>query len=113
MIADAALQDLTEHHWPGNIRELENVIGRAMIYMDLNEEEIQRKHIPDLFMGPEKISHSVLQTDGRSLQEAVESYEKSFIADVYARNDFNTTRTAKRSEERRVGKECRYQRGAE
>src|SRR5690625_2901946 len=95
MIADAALQDLTEHHWPGNIRELENVIGRAMIYMDLNEEEIQRKHIPDLFMGPEKISHSVLQTDGRSLQEAVESYEKSFIADVYARNDFNKTRTAK------------------
>ena len=94
-IADAALLDLTEHHWPGNIRELENVIGRAMIYMDLNEEEIQRKHIPDLFMGPAKISHSVLQTDGRSLQEAVESYEKSFIADVYARNDFNKTRTAK------------------
>src|SRR5690625_332434 len=94
-IADGALQDLTEHHWPGNIRELENVIGRAMIYMDLNEEVIQRKHIPDLFMGPAKISHSVLQTDGRSLQEAVESYEKSFIADVYARNDFNKTKTAK------------------
>lgn len=94
-ITDDALQSLTKHHWPGNIRELENIIGRAMIYMDLNEEIIQRKHIPDLTLASDKLSQTVLQTDGRSLQEAVESYEKKFIADVYAEKNYNKTKTAK------------------
>jgi transcriptional regulator of acetoin/glycerol metabolism len=30
-IADESMSALTEYHWPGNIRELRNVIERAMI----------------------------------------------------------------------------------
>ena len=33
-IADDALERLTAHHWPGNLRELENVMERAMILSD-------------------------------------------------------------------------------
>src|SRR5699024_9785546 len=31
-ISDKALHNLKQHRWDGNIRELENIIGRAMIY---------------------------------------------------------------------------------
>src|SRR5699024_4889740 len=84
-IAEDALSDLKQHHWPGNIRELENVIGRAMIYMDMNEEVIKRKHIPDIVAAPTKAADQsvILQTEGLSLQQAVEDYEKGFISKVY------------------------------
>lgn len=95
-IADEALQDLNLHQWPGNIRELENVIGRAMIYMDMNEEVIKSKHISDLVVVPTKVvNDSVLKTEGISLQKAVEGYEKRFISNVYKRNNFNKTKTAR------------------
>src|SRR5699024_9052035 len=87
------------YHWPGNVRELENVIGRAMIYMDMNEEEIQLKHIPDLHshpIQPESPEVSFPQNQvGNSLQEAVENYEKHCIETVYKQNAWNKTKTAK------------------
>lgn len=31
-LSDSAIEILMEHHWPGNIRELDNVIQRAMVF---------------------------------------------------------------------------------
>lgn len=39
-ISTAALKALQAHHWPGNIRELKNVIERAVILEDSNELQI-------------------------------------------------------------------------
>lgn len=36
-IEDKALQVLEQYHWPGNIRELENVIERAVVLADSNQ----------------------------------------------------------------------------
>ncbi|PAV29118.1 sigma-54-dependent Fis family transcriptional regulator [Virgibacillus profundi] len=96
-ISDAALSVLKKNHWPGNIRELENVIGRAMIYMDLNEEIINEKHISYLNMVSSKnnIDSSIQTANGNSLQQAVEQYEKEYISNVYKKNNFNKTKTAK------------------
>jgi PAS domain S-box-containing protein len=94
-ISDEALGALYIHDWPGNIRELENVIGRAMIYMDLNEEIIKRKHIPDLV--PRKFQEDTITSANQgdtSLQTAVEAYEKTFISEAYKANSFNKTKTA-------------------
>ena len=43
-----ALDLLLNYNWPGNIRELENVLERAVINMKLSEEIILPKHIPSL-----------------------------------------------------------------
>ncbi len=42
-ISPSAIEKLNSHNWPGNIRELENVIRRAIIFAD--DEVIQRDNI--------------------------------------------------------------------
>lgn len=97
-ISDEALTHLKHYNWPGNIRELENVIGRVMIFMGTNEEEISREHIPDLFTRSTKDQKMVeydIPTGDQTLQNAVEQYEKSFIIGIYKQNHYNKTKTAK------------------
>jgi transcriptional regulator with PAS, ATPase and Fis domain len=43
-ITPRALQVLSSHRWTGNIRELRNVIERAMLFCD--EEKIDIHHLP-------------------------------------------------------------------
>lgn len=43
-ITPRAMQALMGHNWPGNIRELRNVIERAMLFCD--EETIDLSHLP-------------------------------------------------------------------
>jgi DNA-binding NtrC family response regulator len=45
-ISPSAMALLVEHQWPGNIRELENVIQRALIICD--GEEIRPEHLPEI-----------------------------------------------------------------
>lgn len=46
-IAPAALAALQEYDWPGNIRELQNVVERAVVLSD--SREIHIEHLPDCF----------------------------------------------------------------
>ena len=43
-ITPKALHALVNYTWPGNIRELKNIIGRAMLFCD--EAEINLQHLP-------------------------------------------------------------------
>jgi transcriptional regulator with PAS, ATPase and Fis domain len=43
-VTPRAMQALMAHHWPGNIRELRNIIERAMLFCD--EETIDLPHLP-------------------------------------------------------------------
>lgn len=50
MLSPEALQKLQDHNWPGNIRELENVIQRALCFTDpgvLRAEDLQIDEISD------------------------------------------------------------------
>lgn len=97
-ISESALEKLRQYDWPGNIRELENVISRAVIFMDVTEEIIQYHHIPRLTNEPENnhISEQNNVNEQKSLQEAMEQYEKEYIFNVLKENDFNKTATAKK-----------------
>lgn len=98
-IEEKALHDLRKYDWPGNIRELENVIGRAMIYMNRHEKIIKQKYLPQLIVKQDEHSSSSEQIihpmEKRSLKEALETYEKEFIRHAYERNGFKKTETAK------------------
>ena len=43
-VTPRAMRALVTHHWPGNIRELRNIIERAMLFCD--EEAIDLPHLP-------------------------------------------------------------------
>ena len=49
------MERLIKHDWPGNIRELKNVIERAMLFCD--EAAIEVSHLPGEFHG-KKIDHN-------------------------------------------------------
>jgi len=85
----AALKLLTENAWPGNIRQLRNVIERLVITSA--NEEIQVKDLPaELTRGPKEDS-----TLKGTLIEIAEAAEKVAIAQALTTNDFHRERTAK------------------
>lgn len=47
-VAPEAMAALAEYKWPGNIRELENVLSRAMINMRFTDTELRLEHLPPL-----------------------------------------------------------------
>jgi len=85
----AAMKLLTENAWPGNIRQLRNVIERLVITSV--SEEIQVKDLPaELTRGPKEDS-----TLKGTLIEIAEAAEKVAIAQALTTNDFHRERTAK------------------
>jgi len=48
-VTPRAMQALLNHSWPGNIRELRNVVERAMLFCD--EEAIDLPHLPTEISG--------------------------------------------------------------
>jgi transcriptional regulator with PAS, ATPase and Fis domain len=51
-VSPKAMQVLIAHDWPGNIRELRNVIERAMLFCD--EAAIDVPHLPTELTAPKK-----------------------------------------------------------
>jgi len=81
-----ALAYLDEYDFPGNVRELRNLMERVSIYVDKNEvgkEELARL-IP-----------SLAPTESMPLKEAVEDFERAFIGSALAKNDHNVAETAR------------------
>lgn len=76
-ISETALRKLVEYHWPGNIRELENVIERAVNIV--TGPVVLAEHIildPDLSLKTEATPALAV----RSLDEVVEAAERSALA---------------------------------
>lgn len=94
-ISAVAMKKLKQYSWPGNVRELENVISRAIIFMDISEEEILYTHLPMLELETDKQQTQFQVENHVSLQAATEQFEREYIYNVYKNNDFHKTNTAK------------------
>ncbi len=103
-VSDAAMEYLMNYYWPGNIRELENVIERAVILCKSDTLE------PHLFPIPGQKGHPVaihikpvdaaLSVEdplgaGASMSHAVEALEKQMIEEALRKNGGNQRKTAK------------------
>ncbi len=80
-IDDSALKRLQEFDFPGNIRELENMIERAIVVG--NGKKITLKNLP------------IQQGIASSGTESLEEVEKQHIQQVLKHHSWNITRTAK------------------
>lgn len=90
LISTEAMEVLMRHHWPGNIRELRNVVERAVVICD--GEEIEERHLPANITGqePSPSTDVVAIPIGMPLDEV----ERIMILKTLARTDYNKTRTA-------------------
>ena len=80
-IDQAALKRLVQYDFPGNVRELENMIERAIVVG--NEKEIRLKDLP--------FEKEMTTTSFKSLEDL----EKHYILEVLNKHDWNISRSAK------------------
>jgi two-component system, NtrC family, response regulator AtoC len=89
-IADSSLRMLSSYWWPGNIRELENLIERVVATCDgdwITENDLPLDiHVADLDQDP---------GDGSRLDRALATFERNFIVRALERNGWNVTQTAR------------------
>jgi Nif-specific regulatory protein len=88
-ISTPAIDMLTSYHFPGNVRELENVIERAVIVCDSNV--IHGYHLPPTLQTAE-VTDTVTEV---SLASAVENYEKNLIQDTLKTTRGNILKASK------------------
>lgn len=84
-ISEKALKLFLRYPWPGNIRELENMVQRAII---MCENSIEISHLPDQIKYPKPISTS------NSVLLPLKEIEKNHILKVLASVDNNKTKAA-------------------
>jgi two-component system NtrC family response regulator len=100
-VSSESLRVMRRYSWPGNIRELRNVIERAMVLCE--QDRIQPAHLPaelsvrrgtagsfDGSGSPEN-----LPPDGLDLTDVVTSLERHFIEEALKRTGGNQTEAAK------------------
>ncbi len=80
-ISQGALGQLAAYHWPGNVREMENVLERAIVSMDKGEKMITHLHIGQLTenkRGFDTLDISVIESienmERRLIQKALDEY---------------------------------------
>lgn len=87
-ISSQALEMLRNYNWPGNIRELENILERAINFLG-DETLIMPKHLPP------KISGQKILSLEKSLKETIEEVEKEAIVQSLIQCKGNKSKAAK------------------
>lgn len=89
-VSDKALSALQDYPFPGNVRELENVIERAMAL--LSGDEI---NVGDLQLSPVESGGEAAASQGLPLQDYLDRTERLAILDALQKTRFNRTAAAK------------------
>lgn len=92
MISDGALKQLQSYDYPGNVRELENIMEQA-ISMAENEHVLTGKHLsmPNHVINKEPV---IRREDDMPLDAYMEAVEKQLIANEMVRFNGNISRAA-------------------
>jgi transcriptional regulator with PAS, ATPase and Fis domain len=100
-ISVEAMNKLINYEWPGNVRQLENVIERAVVMAE--GKTIISEYLPANILGQGAEMDTQIPKNSEELktmkkylrESAVENIEKMFILEALNRNDWNVTRSAK------------------
>ena len=92
-VSEEAMQILCAYAWPGNIRELRNVIERLSIMV--TGDVIRPTDLPTELRAGRNIIRKGSEASGKTLKEIREQVEKDYIRAVLAEHDWNVTQAAK------------------
>ena len=91
-LSDDALRVLQQYQWPGNIRELENVLTRALILCPKDKIEPEYLHLTDS-LSP-LATGAKTDSSPRHYHESMEAHSRQVLEEALRRNDWNQTRAA-------------------
>ncbi|MCF8026942.1 MAG: sigma-54 dependent transcriptional regulator [Desulfobacteraceae bacterium] len=99
-----AASRLLSYHWPGNVRQLRNVIERAVILCETDTITIQDlPHLSDID-DIERLMECVPETNAELIRikkeirrKAVAKVEKNFLLNALEQNDWNISRAARQT----------------
>ena len=89
-IAESTLRMLSNYSWPGNIRELENLVERLVAVVD--HEWITDEDLPFEF---HVVELDRTKSDTSLLDRALGTFERNFLVRALERNAWNVTQTAR------------------
>jgi len=91
-LSDRAVQALQQYSWPGNIRELDNVLTRALILCMDDTLEPANLHLADSL----SLSATETETGSRSrhYHDLMAAYSRKIIEEALQRNGGNRTRAS-------------------
>ncbi len=92
-----ALQALQAYSWPGNIRELRNVVERLLLFSEgdtITAATVQTA-LPSALPSPATATASTPTPASGALSDRVEQFERQAILDEIKRQNFHITNTAK------------------
>jgi PAS domain S-box-containing protein len=87
-ITDEALACLMAYDYPGNIRELKNIIERSFILC--KSKMIYKEHLPEPVFKPDAVKHPQ-----HSDMETLKDMEAIFLTNALRRNNWNRLKTAR------------------
>ena len=86
---DAVIEALCTYDWPGNVRQLNNIIARMLVMSKDNIIKIET--IPKNIFNKDMV---LVKNNSNSLKSSVLETEKKIILDMLAKNNFNKSKTA-------------------
>jgi len=92
-VSEKAMKMLMSYQWPGNIRELENVIEQSMVLCE--GEAINEDDLPSFIGGDGGAGSIQAQLGSKPLPEMLDDIERELIKEAYAKANGVKTETAK------------------
>jgi len=87
-VDSSAIRYLMNHQWKGEVRELENLIERAVIFC--KGDFITKNDFPFQSDGEEEFSTK----EGRTLSDVLRNFEKDYIHKILTQNEFDKEKTS-------------------
>jgi transcriptional regulator with PAS, ATPase and Fis domain len=88
-LSRAASEALAAYSWPGNVRQLENEVRRALVLAD---DVIQLEHLSNEIQNP--TGSEAVRADGLNLRRRLDALEADLVRTALRRTDGNQTRAA-------------------
>jgi transcriptional regulator with GAF, ATPase, and Fis domain len=93
-ISPEVLQMFELYPWPGNIRELENIIERAVVMTHFEETILLPNHLPQNFRDSDRKNPASTSINKNSLTYLLDKYERKVIENALDKYDWNQSAAA-------------------